>query len=391
MRGARRSVVLASMIVVAGCTHALPDPDSPGAQLYQARCGTCHPLHEPRCAHRGDVGDPGGEDARDDATARRPAAHRRRASGAARVSEGARDRRRRTVMKVRLSDTPAERVDADLVVLVVASDKLTRLRALKIAGPGRAPGARAGALHGRRGNVDVAPQRRTRRPAARDRRRRGEHVGERRRRLSARRRPDDRPGAGGARADGRRRVPRRADPPPDRAPRDLRRLRRGRCCSRRYGFTDLSSRPRPRRDRERDARRPGGPARPALRRAVRRGEILAEATNQARTWINEPAAVMTPATFAADAERVLTKAGLEVQVDGPAGLRKLGMGALLGVARGSAEEPRFLRVTYRPEAPRRREDGHCRRRATTRGARREGHHVRQRRALAQASRRRWST
>jgi len=38
-------------------------------------------------------------------------------------------------MKVRLSDTPAERLDADLVVLVVASDKLTRLRALKIAGP----------------------------------------------------------------------------------------------------------------------------------------------------------------------------------------------------------------------------------------------------------------
>ena len=48
MRGARRSVVLASMIVVAGCTHALPDADSPGAQLYQTRCGTCHPLHEPR-------------------------------------------------------------------------------------------------------------------------------------------------------------------------------------------------------------------------------------------------------------------------------------------------------------------------------------------------------
>ena len=48
MRGACRLVGLASMIVVAGCTHALPDADSPGAQLYQARCGTCHPLHEPR-------------------------------------------------------------------------------------------------------------------------------------------------------------------------------------------------------------------------------------------------------------------------------------------------------------------------------------------------------
>ena len=94
------------------------------------------------------------------------------------------------------------------------------------------------------------------------------------------------------------------------------------------------------------------PRDPALRRAVRTGEILADATNQARTWINEPAAVMTPAAFAADAERVLTKAGLEVQVDGPAAIRRLGMGALLGVARGSAEEPRFIRVVYRPETPR---------------------------------------
>jgi hypothetical protein len=48
MRGARRSVGLASLIVVAGCTHALPDADSPGAQIYAARCGTCHALHEPR-------------------------------------------------------------------------------------------------------------------------------------------------------------------------------------------------------------------------------------------------------------------------------------------------------------------------------------------------------
>ena len=41
-------VVAAASAVVAGCTHALPDADSPGAQLYAARCGTCHALHEPR-------------------------------------------------------------------------------------------------------------------------------------------------------------------------------------------------------------------------------------------------------------------------------------------------------------------------------------------------------
>jgi leucyl aminopeptidase len=89
-----------------------------------------------------------------------------------------------------------------------------------------------------------------------------------------------------------------------------------------------------------------------LRRAVRTAEVPAGATNQARTWINEPAAVMTPAAFAADAARVLGKAGLAVTVDGPQGMRKLRMGALLGVASGSVEEPRLVRVTYRPPAPR---------------------------------------
>ena len=43
-----RVVVLGSLAIVAGCTHALPDADSPGGRLYQTRCGTCHPVHEPR-------------------------------------------------------------------------------------------------------------------------------------------------------------------------------------------------------------------------------------------------------------------------------------------------------------------------------------------------------
>ena len=46
--GAGRIVALGSLAAVVGCTHALPDPGSPGAQLYEHRCGTCHPLHEPR-------------------------------------------------------------------------------------------------------------------------------------------------------------------------------------------------------------------------------------------------------------------------------------------------------------------------------------------------------
>jgi cytochrome c5 len=43
-----RAVLVGSMMIAAGCTHALPDADSPGAQVYAARCGTCHDVHDPR-------------------------------------------------------------------------------------------------------------------------------------------------------------------------------------------------------------------------------------------------------------------------------------------------------------------------------------------------------
>jgi leucyl aminopeptidase len=82
--------------------------------------------------------------------------------------------------------------------------------------------------------------------------------------------------------------------------------------------------------------------------ALRRGVALGRATNTARTWINTPASVLTPAVFAEEVRRAARAAGLAVTVDGPAAIRKLEMGALLGVAQGSVEEPRFVRLTYKP-------------------------------------------
>jgi leucyl aminopeptidase len=89
-----------------------------------------------------------------------------------------------------------------------------------------------------------------------------------------------------------------------------------------------------------------------LRRAVRRADVLVTATNCARTWVNEPAAVMTPSRLADEAMRVGKAAGLEVHCEGPGEIARRGMGALLGVSRGSAEEPRFIRLTYRPASGR---------------------------------------
>jgi hypothetical protein len=47
MRRVHRLAVSGTLVIVAGCSQALPDADSPGARIYQARCGTCHALHHP--------------------------------------------------------------------------------------------------------------------------------------------------------------------------------------------------------------------------------------------------------------------------------------------------------------------------------------------------------
>jgi leucyl aminopeptidase len=60
-----------------------------------------------------------------------------------------------------------------------------------------------------------------------------------------------------------------------------------------------------------------------------------------RDLVSEPPNVLTPAEFA-ERCRALTKLGVEVEILGPKEMRKLGFGALLGVAQGSAQEPRMV-------------------------------------------------
>ncbi|MGZ6376906.1 MAG: leucyl aminopeptidase [Ktedonobacterales bacterium] len=86
---------------------------------------------------------------------------------------------------------------------------------------------------------------------------------------------------------------------------------------------------------------------PALRAAVERGQILAEATNFARDLGNEPPNVLTPTELAERARCAAEQVGLECEIFGPDKMRELGMGALLGVAQGSAQEPRFIILRYR--------------------------------------------
>jgi leucyl aminopeptidase len=70
-------------------------------------------------------------------------------------------------------------------------------------------------------------------------------------------------------------------------------------------------------------------------------QAVADGVFLTRDLVSEPPNVLTPAEFA-ERCRALTKLGVEVEILGPKEMKKLGFGALLGVAQGSAQEPRMV-------------------------------------------------
>lgn len=77
-------------------------------------------------------------------------------------------------------------------------------------------------------------------------------------------------------------------------------------------------------------------------RGLGEGKILAEATNLARSLVDEPANVMTPARLADEAEKAGNQYGFEVTIRDEAGIRALGMEAFLMVGRASDNPPRLI-------------------------------------------------
>jgi leucyl aminopeptidase len=83
--------------------------------------------------------------------------------------------------------------------------------------------------------------------------------------------------------------------------------------------------------------------------AVERGTTFADATATARDLVNEPPSTLTPTVLAARAREVADLGGLECTVFDKAELTEREFGGILGVARGSEEEPRLIRLRYAPE------------------------------------------
>jgi leucyl aminopeptidase len=85
-----------------------------------------------------------------------------------------------------------------------------------------------------------------------------------------------------------------------------------------------------------------------LRRAMDRGRTLGESTNCARHLGNQPANVLTPRALADEAHALAAGTSLQVEILDESRIEKLGMGLLLGVARGSAEPPRVIVLRHEP-------------------------------------------
>jgi leucyl aminopeptidase len=85
----------------------------------------------------------------------------------------------------------------------------------------------------------------------------------------------------------------------------------------------------------------------SLEQGCHKGEVLAGATILARDMVNEPANYMTPTAMAQEASRLAETYGLPVEVLEKEQMEELGMGALLGVARGSQQPPKFIILRYK--------------------------------------------
>ena len=77
------------------------------------------------------------------------------------------------------------------------------------------------------------------------------------------------------------------------------------------------------------------------------GQVVGEAVSYVRDLCNHPANVVTPTYMAKEARKLAKDSRVHCRVLDRPQMQRLGMGAMLGVARGSHEPPKFIIVEYR--------------------------------------------
>ncbi len=87
---------------------------------------------------------------------------------------------------------------------------------------------------------------------------------------------------------------------------------------------------------------------PGLTRALDMAQKTAPGVFLARDLVNEPASVSTPTYLAEQAAKLSRGNGLKSDIWGLHKIKAAKMTGLLAVARGSVEEPRFIKLVYKP-------------------------------------------
>ena len=116
-----------------------------------------------------------------------------------------------------------------------------------------------------------------------------------------------------------------------------------------YRYTELKSDPEPSRIAALLVVGKGGGR---VAAALERGRAIGEAVCLARDLVNQPGGTLTPTAFAGRAEELAASGGFSAEVLDRAAIEELKLGGLLGVNRGSEEEPRFVKLAWEPERPR---------------------------------------
>ena len=88
----------------------------------------------------------------------------------------------------------------------------------------------------------------------------------------------------------------------------------------------------------------------AARRGARNGSAIAAGVCTARDLANHPGSVATPSFVARTARRVARAQGMSCRVLDEPTMKKLGMGAILAVSRGSSEPARFVVLEHNKKA-----------------------------------------
>jgi leucyl aminopeptidase len=86
----------------------------------------------------------------------------------------------------------------------------------------------------------------------------------------------------------------------------------------------------------------------AFEDAVRRGRLLGSCSNLSRELCNEPGNSLTPREFVRRSGEIVSDTSLTFEVLDEKEIERLGMGLLLGVARGSHEPPRLMVIRHEP-------------------------------------------